>query len=211
MTKKRARKPNLTYQPAILIGVALVVAVILILKAQRSSTDASAKPVPTTTGSGTMAVQVAPPTRAATSTPTIPAPTSTPAPAQQDPPTVPPDDPDAAGLAAADLAALSPEAQVDALLAAKQPIFAFFHSNTCKQCIDMTAIVEQVYPDFDGQVYLVDVNVYDKANQNLLRRANLRVIPTLIFVDRSGETWGYTGVMPATDLREQLQTLAGGG
>ena len=211
MTKKRARKPKLTLQPAILIGVVLTVAVILILKAQRSSTDAAARLLPTTTGSGTAAAQVSSPTRAATSTPTTSPPANMPDPVQPDPPTVPPDDPTAAGLDAADLAALSPEAQVDRLLAAKQPIFAFFHSTTCQQCIDMTHIVEQVYPDFNGQVYLVDVNVYDKGNQNLLRRANLHVIPTLIFIDRSGETWGYTGVMPADALREQLQTLVGGG
>ena len=75
----------------------------------------------------------------------------------------------------------------------------------------MTRIVEQVHPDFKDRVYLVDVNVYDKGNQNLLRRANLRVIPTLIFIDRNGEAKGYTGVMPADALREQLEALVGGG
>lgn len=198
MTKKRTRKRKLTYQPVILIGVALVVAVVLILKAQQRASDAAVQPVPTTSGSGTAAVQVSPPTRAvaqATSTLASGA-------AQPGVPTAAPP---------MDLAGLSPEVQVDQLLAARQPVFAFFHSNTCQQCIDMTRIVEQVYPDFNGRVYLVDVNVYDKSNQNLLRRANLRVIPTLIFIDRSGKAWGYTGVMPAADLRAQLQTLAGAG
>ena len=211
MAKKRARKPRLTVQPAILIGVVLAVAAILILKAQRPSTDASARLVPTTAGSGTAAVRVSPPTRAATSTPTTPIRADTPTPVKPESPTALPDDPAVTGLAAADLAALSPEAQVDRLLAAKQPVFAFFHSNTCQQCIDMTRIVDQVYPDFKDRVYLVDVNVYDKGNQNLLRRARLQVIPTLIFIDRSGEGQGYTGVIPAEALREQLEALAGGG
>jgi thiol:disulfide interchange protein len=105
----------------------------------------------------------------------------------------------------------SPEEQLDRLLADGQPVLAFFHSMTCVPCIQMDGIVKEVYPDFQERVSLVDVNVYDKANQNLLRRANLRVIPTLIFIDRNGEARGYTGVMPADALRAQLITLAGGG
>lgn len=104
-----------------------------------------------------------------------------------------------------------PEAHLDRLLEEGQPVFAFFHSTTCAQCIEMTKIVEQVYPDFAEQVALVDVNVYDDANQTLLQRAGIRVIPTLIFIDRAGAGQGYTGVMPAEQLQEALTTLAAGG
>lgn len=105
----------------------------------------------------------------------------------------------------------SPEAQLDRLLAEGQPVLAFFHSMTCTPCIQMDEIVKEVYPEYRDRVGLVDVNVYDKGNQNLLRRANLRVIPTLIFIGRNGEGRGYTGVMPADALREQLEALAEGG
>ena len=104
----------------------------------------------------------------------------------------------------------SPEEQLDRLLAEERPVLAFFHSMTCVPCIQMDGIVKEVYPDFQDKVGLVDINVYDKSNQNLLQRANLRVIPTLIFIDSNGEAKGYTGVMPADDLRAQLQVLAGG-
>lgn len=209
MTKHRARKPKGTVQLAILVGVVLIVAIILILKAQLSAQDALAQPVPTTAGSGAIDVQVSWPTQ--TATPVVPtlASTNTPGSAQRDTPTVSPDSPDVEGLDAAALAALSPEEQLDRLLAAGQPIFAFFHSTTCKQCVEMTKIVDQVYPAFEGRVYLVDVNVYEKRNQNLLRRARLQVIPTLIFIDRSGAGRGYAGVMPADGLRSQLEALAG--
>ena len=112
-------------------------------------------------------------------------------------------------LASPTPSSLTPEAQLDQLLAEGQPIFAFFHSNTCKQCVDMSAIVQQVYPEFANKVALVDVNVYDRQNQNLLRRAGIRVIPTLIFIGRSGQGRGYTGVMQPNALREQLQALGG--
>lgn len=104
----------------------------------------------------------------------------------------------------------SPEEQLKRLLAAGRPIFAFFHSTTCYQCIQMTGIVEQIYPEFADRVALVDVNVYAEANQSLLRQAGIRVIPTLIFVDHTGTGQSYTGVMPAEQLRATLEGLAGG-
>lgn len=103
---------------------------------------------------------------------------------------------------------LLPEAQLDRLLDAGNPVFLFFHSNTCVQCVKMTKTVEQVYPDFSDSVALVDVNVYDEQNRNLLQRASIRAIPTLIFVDREGEAQGRVGVMEPDALREQLRQLA---
>ena len=72
----------------------------------------------------------------------------------------------------------------------------------------MTEIVQQVYPDFADAVALVDVNVYDERNRDLLQRAGIRVIPTLIFIDRTGQGQGYTGVMEPDALRAELETLA---
>jgi thiol:disulfide interchange protein len=100
-----------------------------------------------------------------------------------------------------------PEARLEQLLAAGEPAFVFFHSNNCVQCIRMIKIVEQVYPDFSESVPLVDVNVYDANNENLLYRAGIRAIPTLIFIDRAGQAQGYVGVMEPEALREQLQAL----
>jgi hypothetical protein len=56
MTRHRARKPRGTVQLAIVVGVVLIAAIILILKAQRSAQNALAQPVPTTTGAGTITV-----------------------------------------------------------------------------------------------------------------------------------------------------------
>ena len=102
-----------------------------------------------------------------------------------------------------------PEAQLDQLLAAGMPAFVFFHSNNCVQCLRMIEIVAQVHPDFAGSVPLVDVNVYDERNGNLLQRAGIRFIPTLVFVDRTGQRQEHVGVMKPDALREQLQQLAG--
>ena len=102
-----------------------------------------------------------------------------------------------------------PEQQLDQLLAEKRPTLAFFHSTTCQQCIDMTQIVQQVYPEFAGSVALVDVNVYDDRNARLLQRASIRVIPTLVFFNREGKGQVTTGVMQPAQLRQALQSLGG--
>lgn len=101
-----------------------------------------------------------------------------------------------------------PEEQFDQWLAQGKPMLAFFHSNTCVQCVQMTEIVGQVYPGFAHQVALVDVNVYDRRNASLLRRAGIRVIPTLIFIDHTGSGQGFSGVMTPDALRNQLASIA---
>ena len=103
----------------------------------------------------------------------------------------------------------SPEVILDRALAAKQPTLAFFHSLTCDSCIEMTAIVQQVYPEFEGAITLVDVNVYEERNQSLLQRAKIRAIPTVVFIDSAGQGQMFMGVMEATQLRQNLQALAG--
>ena len=104
----------------------------------------------------------------------------------------------------------APEAALDRAVAANQPTLAFFHSLTCDPCIEMTAIVEAVYPEFKGEITLVDVNVYDDRNAALLQRARIITIPTLVLIDRNGEGEWFPGVMDGPQLRQRLQALAGG-
>lgn len=103
--------------------------------------------------------------------------------------------------------AADPEAQLDQLLGTGHPILVFFHSMTCDQCIQMVEIVGAVHPEFADTVALVDVDVYESRNQNLITRSGIRMIPTLIFIDHSGEVDGYVGVMEHQVLRDRLQGL----
>lgn len=90
------------------------------------------------------------------------------------------------------------------------PILAFFHSNTCDSCLQMVAIIDQVYPEFADSVTLVDVNVYDRQNQSLLNEVGLQYIPTLYFYDTSGKHYTHIGVMEASLLRQSLNDLTTG-
>jgi thiol:disulfide interchange protein len=103
-----------------------------------------------------------------------------------------------------------PEAQLDRALEANQPTLAFFHSNNCQQCIEMIGIVDQVYPEFQDTVTLVDIDVYDERNTALLNRVGLQYIPTLIFYDHNGKEQVSVGVMEAEVLRRTLSALVEG-
>ena len=104
----------------------------------------------------------------------------------------------------------APEVALDRALAANRPTLAFFHSLTCDSCIEMTAIVQQVYPEFQGTITLVDVNVYDGRNQALVERSRILAIPTVVLIDGTGQAQWFPGVMEAAQLRQKLQALAGG-
>ena len=54
-----------------------------------------------------------------------------------------------------------PEQQLEMAVRAGRPALAFFHSNTCDQCLQMIETVEEVFPEFVDSVDLVDVNVYE--------------------------------------------------
>jgi thiol:disulfide interchange protein len=101
----------------------------------------------------------------------------------------------------------SPETLLDRSIDEGKPVFAFFHSNNCHSCIVMMNTVAEVYPEFSREIVLVDVDVYDPQNENLLRRGNIRTIPTQIFIDREATGKITFGAMEADILRQHLQSL----
>jgi thiol-disulfide isomerase/thioredoxin len=105
------------------------------------------------------------------------------------------------------VAAELPQAQLDRLMKEGKPTFVFFHSNNCYGCINMMETVSKVYPEFEDQIALVDVDVYDKNNANLLRKAQITGIPTQVFINKKGDGKVSIGVMESEELRMQLSSL----
>lgn len=103
----------------------------------------------------------------------------------------------------------TPEEQVDRYMEQGQAAFIFFHSNNCQSCIDMMGVVDEVYPEFQEVLPIVDVNVYDPLNQRLLQRAQINTIPTQLFLGADGQGKISIGLMSPDQLREQLSTLVG--
>ena len=101
--------------------------------------------------------------------------------------------------------------QLQAALAANKPALVFMHSTTCQSCIDMMRVVDQVYPEFAAQIALVDVDVYDEANEPLMQVLGLRYIPTIVVYDRAGKAAQNVGAMKADAFRTFLRQRALGG
>jgi thioredoxin-like negative regulator of GroEL len=95
--------------------------------------------------------------------------------------------------------------------AAEQPTLLFFHSNSCESCVTMTRTIGDVWPAFQPQVALVSVNVYDQQNLELLQTQGIRVIPTMVFIDRNGARQVEIGTMRPEVLQQRLAALAAGG
>jgi thiol-disulfide isomerase/thioredoxin len=102
------------------------------------------------------------------------------------------------------------EAEWEQALAEKRPTFVFLHSTDCIPCKAMMEVVDEVYPEFDGKVTLIDVDVYDQSNNNLMRQERLQSIPTLVFYDGQGNRQVYIGAMQVEQFRQTMSELAAG-
>jgi thioredoxin-like negative regulator of GroEL len=106
---------------------------------------------------------------------------------------------------------LKPADQLQEALAVNKPALVFMHSTSCQSCIDMTAVVNQVYPEFAERVTLVDVDVYDEANGPLMQVLKLQYIPTVVVFDSEGKATQNVGVMKPDAFRRLLAEHALGG
>jgi thiol:disulfide interchange protein len=106
--------------------------------------------------------------------------------------------------------AASLEAQVDQALKDDRPTFVFLHSLECIPCKEMMDTVADVYPEFQNSVVLVDVDVYDRSNTGILRREQVKSIPTLVFYSTKGNRQVFIGAMPPDQFRDTLTRLAAG-
>jgi thiol:disulfide interchange protein len=106
---------------------------------------------------------------------------------------------------------VEPADQLNQALAGGKPALVFMHSTTCQSCKDMMKVVDQVYPEFAGQVALVDVDVNDKANSPLMQKLGLHYIPTVVVFDSQGQKSQNVGLMKPDAFRTFLRQHALGG
>jgi len=104
-----------------------------------------------------------------------------------------------------------PSDQVEWAMRNRRPAMILFHSTTCKPCMLMEETVEKVRPDFETQIAFIDVVVSDASNATLLRQAQIRTIPTTIFLTISGDSYGFIGAMDEGTLRAELAKLVSAG
>jgi len=99
-----------------------------------------------------------------------------------------------------------PAQQIEWVLRNNYPAMVLFHSTDCRPCKVMTGLVEEVRPDFQ-HIAFIDVITNDRSNAPLVQRAQIRAIPTTVFIMASGQGSGYVGAMEKEDLRAELTKL----
>ena len=95
-------------------------------------------------------------------------------------------------------------AQVEWVLRHKKPAMILFHSTNCKPCKLMEELVAKVRSDYEPDVVFVDVITNERSNQELVREAGIRAIPTSFFIQRSGQGKRFVGALPEDELRAEL-------
>lgn len=100
-----------------------------------------------------------------------------------------------------------PAAQVEWVLHHHKPAMVLFHSTTCKACLVMMDVVERVRTDHEAQIVFIDVVTNDRSNAQLVQQAQIRTIPTSIFITTSGQAFGFIGAMEEDRLRTELSKL----
>jgi len=113
-------------------------------------------------------------------------------------------------LPGAESGSRSAQEKLDDLMSEGKPVMVFFYSDACRSCQELKAVMNEVYPDFQNSVALVEVNVYEEENQELVEQTGVQITPTTLFIDASGHKLLVPETMTAEELRARLAVLAGG-
>lgn len=101
-----------------------------------------------------------------------------------------------------------PVAAYEAALSAGKPIYMLFHSLTCDPCVQISAVADEVVPEYTGKVTFVNAITDDPSGQRLASGFSFEYIPTSIFLAPDGTvTDSYTGVLSADEMRARLDAL----
>lgn len=90
-----------------------------------------------------------------------------------------------------------------------KPVYLLFHSLSCQPCVEISAVVDKVMPDYEGKVVFVNALTEDSPSQELASKFKFQYIPTSFFITPDGKIIdSFTGSMPEADMRTRLDKLA---
>lgn len=96
----------------------------------------------------------------------------------------------------------------EAAQASGKPVYVLFHSLTCDPCIEISNVVDEVMPEYSGDVFFVNAITDDASGQELAARFSFQYIPTSFFLTSGGAVHdAFTGAMSEKDMRAYLDAL----
>ena len=115
-------------------------------------------------------------------------------------------------LSAQQDAGLAPDSQI--VYAQSKPCVYKFASSMCKDCIELAKLMKKVEPKYSDKINFINYNVdkRDRKLKALIKKYDLTVVPTLVFVDAEGNVkLKVEGMLPQDELEKQLKALGGNG
>ena len=72
---------------------------------------------------------------------------------------------------------------------ATQPQVIKFTSTMCLDCQTMNKVMKEIFPKYDGQIVLTEIQVQDgkKSTEEMIDKHNVTLVPTIILIDRNGK------------------------
>ncbi|MHB1342231.1 MAG: thioredoxin family protein [Coriobacteriia bacterium] len=124
--------------------------------------------------------------------------------------TTPVDAPSSGGSAGPSITSVHNDAVADyeAAVASGKPVYVLFHSLSCDPCVEISAVVDNVMPDYDDKVVFVNAISDDLSGQQLGARFAFQYIPTSFFLSPDGTVAdSFTGAMDGAQMRAYLDAL----
>lgn len=91
-----------------------------------------------------------------------------------------------------------------------QPAVIKFSSDMCSECQKMEKVINQVYPKYSSRIALIQVPVQKqtKETQDMIKKYNVTLVPTLVFRKSNGSTMARVeGSMDNSTFENYLKRL----
>lgn len=99
-----------------------------------------------------------------------------------------------------------PTENAEKQIVANQPQIIKFSAQMCVECKKLEAVIDEVYPKYKDKISLVKIQVSnsDAYTQNLIKKYNITLTPTLILLDSKGEKLSKIEGFVEKDKLEQI-------
>lgn len=94
-----------------------------------------------------------------------------------------------------------------------KPVVLDFSSEMCLECKEFSQILQPEEKKYSNKIFFknIIINSDDKETKELLKKYNVKVVPTLVFIDKQGKVVRTTeGSIPKSTLENYLNQLENG-
>ncbi len=97
--------------------------------------------------------------------------------------------------------------------AGNKPTVMIFTSTMCSDCMKMKKVIAEVEPNYKDKIEFmkIDAGSNDPQIQSLVKKHNVYLVPTMVFVDKAGKQKHRTeGSMTKAEFEKKLKDIING-